>query len=76
MYTSNGYYNAVKRAAKRAGVEHWFPYQLRHAAGTLARQVGGLDGAQVFLGHANAQTTEIYAELDESKAAEIARKIG
>ena len=75
-YSTKAYRDAIKRAAKRAGVEHWFPYQIRHAAGTLARQIGGLDGAQVFLGHANAQTTEIYAELDESKAAEIARKIG
>ena len=75
-YSTKAYRDAIGRAAKRAGVEHWFPYQLRHAAGTLARQIGGLDGAQVFLGHANAQTTEIYAELDESKAAEIARKIG
>ena len=30
---------------------------------------GKFDAAQAFLGHANASTTEIYAELDFEKAA-------
>ena len=36
----------------------------------------GSKGAQVVLGHAKANTTEIYAERDLSKAVEIARQVG
>jgi len=37
---------------------------------------GKFDAAQAFLGHANASTTEIYAELDFEKAAKVAKEIG
>ena len=57
-------------------IPHWFPHQLRHTCGTLARKAGGLEGAQVVLGHRNAKITEVYAERDEELAAEVARKIG
>jgi site-specific recombinase XerC len=43
---------------------------------TEVRNKFGLDAAQVCLGHANAKTTEIYAEVDFEKAAEVAREIG
>jgi integrase len=49
----------------------WHPHQLRHTAGTEKRRQHGLDFAQVFLGHARASTTEIYAKADEAKALEI-----
>ena len=67
---------AVKRAAKRAGVAEWFPYQLRHNAGTNARAVAGLEGAQALLGHARADVTQVYAESVAGRAAEVARAIG
>ena len=54
----------------------WGPHRLRHNAGTAAREVAGLDGAQVLLGHAHANTTQIYAEANLAKAATIARLIG
>ena len=75
-YDKDSYSKAIKRAIQRAGVEHWTPYQLRHSAGTLARKIAGLDGAQAFLGHCDANTTEIYAELDSAKAIKIAMQIG
>lgn len=75
-YNKDSYSKAIKRAIQRAGVEHWTPYQLRHSAGTLARKIAGLDGAQAFLGHSDANTTEIYAELDSAKAIKIAMQIG
>jgi len=36
----------------------------------------GLEAAQVSLGHAQAQVTEVYAERDLALAAKVARQIG
>ncbi len=54
----------------------WSPNQLRHAAGTEVRRLFGLEAAQVILGHAKADVTQVYAERDMAMAAEIMRKIG
>ncbi len=75
-YNKDSYARAVKRAAKRAGVRHWSPYQLRHTQATEARKLAGLDAAQRLLGHRHAATTERYAEPDVAAAAEVVRKIG
>lgn len=75
-YTKDAYNRAVSRACEMAGVAHWTPNQLRHSTGTEVRSKYGLDAAQVYLGHANASTTEIYAELDFEKAVKVAREIG
>ncbi len=57
--------------------EHrWAPNQLRHAFATKIRRQAGLDAAQVMLGHADAHTTEIYAELDQAKGLQVAARIG
>ena len=55
---------------------HWNPNQLRHSAGTEVRREFGLEAAQTVLGHAQADTTQIYAERDITKAMEVARLIG
>lgn len=75
-YRRDSYRNAILRACERANVPHWFPHQLRHLAGTLAREVEGLDGSQSFLGHSHAKTSEIYAELRDARGEAVARKIG
>ena len=75
-YTRNSYRQAIARAAKKAGVPHWFPYQLRHTAATKIRHEHGLEGAQVALGHSRADVTQIYAERDARLGEEIARKMG
>ncbi len=67
---------AIARGCKRAGVPHWHPYMIRHTVGTEIRSRFGLEGSQVLLGHSRADVTEVYAERDLSKAADIARKIG
>jgi integrase len=79
--TVNGYRQVIESAVKRANLRrakegksalsHWFPLAIRHTALTEIRSRHGLDAAQVMGGHANAKTTEIYAERD----AELARKI-
>ncbi|NOY41174.1 MAG: tyrosine-type recombinase/integrase [Planctomycetes bacterium] len=75
-YLVSSYRRAITRACKRADVEPWTPGQLRHTTASLVRKQFGLDAAQSILGHATANTTEIYAELDKSKAAEVAFRIG
>jgi integrase len=57
--------------------EHrWSPLQLRHTAATLIRANYGLEAAQTILGHAKADTTQIYAERDLAKARSIMAEIG
>ena len=54
----------------------WHPIQLRHTAATLIRSRFGLDMAQAVLGHAKADTTEIYAARDMVRAAEVLAEVG
>ncbi|MBK8269384.1 MAG: site-specific integrase [Planctomycetes bacterium] len=57
--------------------EHrWSPNQLRHNAATELRKQFGIEAARVVLGHSSADVTEIYAELDLAKAAEIMSRVG
>jgi integrase len=75
-YSPDTYGNAIERACVRAGVPHWFPHQLRHSVATLIRKVAGLDAAQAVLGQQSVDVTELYAELDLTKAIEIMAKHG
>lgn len=54
----------------------WSPNQLRHSAATEIRKRFGLEAAQVTLGHASADVTQVYAERDLQKAVEIMREVG
>lgn len=73
QYTALSYRRAIERAAKRAGVPHWHPYQLRHLAGTIVREAIDAEAAQAFLGHARLNMTEHYAKVSEKKAIEAAK---
>jgi len=55
---------------------HWHPHQLRHNYATTIRREHGLEVAQILLGHAKADVTQVYAERDINRAIEVARKIG
>jgi integrase len=69
--------DSEKKELRKWQSEHqWNPNQLRHSAGTEVRREFGLEAAQTVLGHANADTTQIYAERDVAKAIEVARQIG
>jgi len=50
--------------------------RLRHSAATEIRRQFGLEAAQVTLGHATADVSQIYAERDLSLATEVMGKIG
>lgn len=75
-YKRRSYTHGIATACKRAGVPRWSPLQLRHAAATLIRAKYGIEAAQIVLGHARADVTQIYAERDTSKARQIIAEIG
>lgn len=54
----------------------WSPNQLRHNAATEFRREFGLDVAQVLLGHARADVTQVYAEVNRVKAMSAIEKVG
>lgn len=75
-YTQHTYAHAVRVAARKAGVPHWHPNQLRHTFATDVRATYGVEAAQVLLGHARADVTQVYAERNERRAAEVAAEVG
>jgi integrase len=91
-YTANSYRRAIHRACRLAfppaddlpedqraewcKAHQWHPNRLRHSAATTIRRQFGLEAAQVTLGHASADVSQIYAERDFSLAAQVMQKIG
>ena len=73
QYSPESYYRAVRTAAKKAKVDHWFPYQLRHTAASVVREALGVEAAQALLGHSRVDMTEHYARISEEKAIEAAQ---
>lgn len=75
-------YLRIAAPEKRAAIEqwykihHWHPHQLRHNFATSVRHRHGLEIAQILLGHATADVTQIYAERDLKRAIEIAGQEG
>lgn len=75
-YTKDSYNRAVRRVCDREGIPRWHPNQLRHSVATEIRRQFGLEAAQVALGHARADVTQVYAQRDMALAEEVMRKIG
>ena len=91
-YTKDSYNTAITRGIRKANkirtaeavdmrmepmlLPHWHPNQLRHSKATEIRRQFGLEAAQVILGHARADVTEVYAERDSALAVEVAKRIG
>lgn len=85
-YSKDAYGRAIARGIDRANKQraaagatplpHWHANRLRHSAGTEIRQKFGLEAAQVVLGHAKADVTQIYAERDMTLAVEVMREVG
>lgn len=75
-YTVNSYRRTIARACVAAKITSWHPHQLRHSAATKIRKEFGLEAAQVILGHASADITQIYAERDNRLALEIIARFG
>ena len=75
-YHVSSYDHAVTPACEKVGVPRWHPNQLRHTYATRVRKERGLEAAQVVLGHATANITQVYAERDLTLAAEVAATMG
>lgn len=80
-YDVDAYRRAITygiRKANKQGVQvaHWSPNQLRHARGTEVRHSFGVEAAQVLLGHARADVTQVYAERNLKLAIEVAQQTG
>jgi integrase len=75
-YTVRSYAVAIGRACLKAGVPHFHPHQIRHTKATEIRREAGLDAARAVLGHRSPVITEVYAEIDVGKAAEVMAKLG
>jgi len=75
-YDKRTYNTAIERACAKADVPRWHPNQLRHTAATRIRQRYSLEAAQVVLGHARADVTQVYAERDIAKAHAVMAEIG
>ncbi|MCA9137863.1 MAG: site-specific integrase [Planctomycetales bacterium] len=72
-YNKDTYRRAIERAAKLAKTDHWHPYQLRHTAASVIREVLGIEAAQAMLGHSRAAMTEHYATQALNRAIEAAK---
>lgn len=74
-YNQFAYTNAVKKACQRAGVSVWTPNQLRHGIATAIEERFGREAAQKYLGHANMDTTAIYAERTVRELVTLASRL-
>jgi len=69
--------NAIKRACKRAGLQHTTPHQFRHE-GTTRAQAKGLTAAQTkaVTGHSTTQMLDNYGHLDAVDVVDFLDKKG
>lgn len=67
-FSKDTYRRAIDRAAKKARVPSWHPYQLRHLVATVVREALDVESAQALLGHSRQQMTEHYARVSLNKA--------
>jgi hypothetical protein len=73
---------AIQNDAELFGIEapklpaFWAPNRLRHTRATEVRRQFGLEAAQVILGHAKVDVTQVYAERDHALADDVMKKIG
>ena len=76
VYNTRSYNHAISYASERAGTGHWHPNQLRHLAATNIRREFGIETARAVLGHSTVSMTEVYAEMDATKARDAMAKSG
>ena len=72
-WNRSSYRQAIQKAAVKAGVPKWSPYQMRHATAQVVRDALGPVATQALLGHARLSTTEVYSGPTETLAIEAAK---
>lgn len=84
-YNRHSYRNAVRRACHAynaaqqdaaARIPTWCPLQLRHTAASRFAAAESLEAAKELLGHAELRTTMRYVEVDSTRLADAARRLG
>lgn len=75
-YSTDSYRRAIHRGCAASKIDQWSPNRLRHARATEVRKRFGLEAAQVCLGHASADITQVYAERDRELARKVALETG
>jgi integrase len=75
-YSRAAFQQVVRRACRRGGIPEWSPNMLRHAFGTRLRESGGIEAAQMALGHAKPDTSLIYTSAAKKRAIEAVREMG
>ncbi|MDO4574429.1 MAG: tyrosine-type recombinase/integrase [Planctomycetia bacterium] len=83
-YSRYGYNQAVGRCVEKANrdaakrglppVEHWTPYQLRHASATFVSLLYGPEAARDQLGHTSTKTTARYDHSAEARQIALVRQ--
>jgi integrase len=69
-YTVASYRRCITRACEENNLPHWFPGQLRHTFATKSRKEYGMEVTSILLGHADIDTTKVYAERDRDSVLE------
>lgn len=72
-YTRQSYAQSVERAAKKANVPHWTPYQIRHLVAQELQLNYGLEYARAVLRQKTISVTANYAGWDFKRAEEVAK---
>lgn len=72
-FTPTSYRQSIQRAAKRAGVEHWHPYQIRHLAATVICDALGIEAVQAMHGHSEKAMRRHYSKMALQQAIEAAK---
>lgn len=75
-YTRDGFCQAVRAAADRAGCPRFVAYLNRHSTRMRVSQVGGDEAARAVLGQRHLDTTIRYGEIDLGLARDVQKRIG
>jgi integrase len=76
VYGRSSLQQVLRRAIKRAGVEHWTLGMLRHAAACRFTDEYDLETTRQVLGHATVSMSRHYSQGSEAAAKKAAKKIG
>ncbi len=72
-FDSSTYRKSIERAAKRAKVEPWTPYQIRHLSLTIVRDALGIEASAALAGHAKIDMTIAYTATAKKLSIEAAK---
>ena len=81
FYNRDSYRQAIEHAIEKGNrqlpddekIPHWFPYQLRHTASTVAELEHSDEDAQALLGHRNVNMTKRYTHTQLERREKLAR---